>query len=221
MLSVLGSRASEAAEGRICEGGVTGTVLPKLLRGMLFGTGGVGIFQWLTGFRGEPLSFPSPNVGDLELNQLLARLALFFSITVGCRRRKSVLTPWACGIGSDMPGMVLFAVCPRLFELGYLIDDQPEPFEVGRSSRGWRRPRQTTAITAIRAPASIPGKNPTATAPPGKRGHRGVLAAAAGVVESIPLGGVEDAVALFEVDEADGDLELPPVELVALSITHC
>jgi hypothetical protein len=66
----------------------------------------------------------------------------------------------------------------------------------------------------------MPGKKPTATAPPGKRGHKGVFAAAAGVFESIPLGGVEDAAAFFEVDEADGGLELPPVELVALSITH-
>jgi hypothetical protein len=136
MLSVLAARASEAAEGRICEGGVTGTVLPKLLRGMLFGTGGVGIFQWLTGLRGDTLPSPSPNVGDLELNQLLARFALFLSITVGCRRRKSVLTPWGWGIGSDMPGIFLFAVCPRLFELEYFIDDQLESFEVGRSSRG-------------------------------------------------------------------------------------
>jgi hypothetical protein len=45
MLSVLGSLARDAAEGRICEGGVTGTVLPRVFKGMLFGTGGVGIFQ--------------------------------------------------------------------------------------------------------------------------------------------------------------------------------
>jgi hypothetical protein len=76
-------------------------------------------------------------------------------------------------------------------------------------------------MTAMRAPASIPGKNPTATAAPGKRGHSGVFSAAAGVVESIPLGEVADVVGLVEVDEPEADLELPPVELVALSITHC
>jgi hypothetical protein len=111
-------------------------VLPKVVRGMLLGTGGVGIFQWLTGLRGDTFSLPSPNVGDLELNQLLARVALFLSITDGCRRRKSVRAPWDMGIGSDMPVMVPVGVRPRVFELGYLIDDQLEPFEEGRLSRG-------------------------------------------------------------------------------------
>lgn len=45
MLSVLGSRAREAAEGRIWDGGVTGAAFPMDLRGMLLGMGGVGIFQ--------------------------------------------------------------------------------------------------------------------------------------------------------------------------------
>ncbi len=73
MLSVLGSRAREAAEGRICEGGVTGTVFPSVVRGTLLGTGGVGIFQWFIGLSGDCFLLPSPNVGDgLELNQLFA-----------------------------------------------------------------------------------------------------------------------------------------------------
>lgn len=115
MLSVLGSRVMEAAEGRICEGGVTGTILPIFVSGMLLGTGGVGIFQWLIGFSGEVLSLPWPNVGDdLELNQLLARVAPVRSIMLGCRRRKSVLTPCEMGIGSDIPVMVPVAVRPRL-----------------------------------------------------------------------------------------------------------
>ena len=130
MLSVLDSRAREAAECPICEGGVTGTVFPRLVRGTFVGAGGVGIFQWLVGLSGEILSLPLPNVGDdLELNQLLALLAPFLSITLGCRRRKSVLTPWDMGIGSDMPVMVPSAVRPRLHELEYFIEDQLEPFE--------------------------------------------------------------------------------------------
>jgi hypothetical protein len=72
-------------------------------------------------------------------------------------------------------------------------------------------------MRAMRAPASMPGKNPTATAAPGKRGHRGALPAGAGLVESMPVGeGVDPT-----VDEAEDDLEVLPVELVALSITHC
>lgn len=217
MLSVLGSRTTD---GRICEGGVTGTVLPSVARGMLSGTGGVGIFQWLTGLSDEAFfSSPSPNVGeDLEPNQLLALCAPLRSIALGCRRRKSVLGTCEMGIGSEMPVMPPCAPRPRLCELECLIDDQPDPFECGRSSRVLCRPRQMTAMSAVRAPASMPGKNPTATAAPGKRGQRGVAPAGAGIDGSMPAGAVVDMV---EVDEAEGDAELPPVELVALLITHC
>lgn len=76
-------------------------------------------------------------------------------------------------------------------------------------------------IRAMRAPASMPGKNPTATAAPGKRGHNGVLPSGAGSVESMPTGEAEDEAELVEVDEAEDDVELLPVELVALSIIHC
>lgn len=63
----------------------------------------------------------------------------------------------------------------------------------------------------------MPGKNPTATAAPAKRGHRGALPAGAGLVESMPVGeGVDPT-----VDEAEDDLELLPGKLVALSMTHC
>jgi hypothetical protein len=49
-------------------------LFPSVVRGMLLGYGGVGIFQWFTGLRGDVFSPPSRNVGDdLELNQLLAR----------------------------------------------------------------------------------------------------------------------------------------------------
>jgi hypothetical protein len=64
----------------------------------------------------------------LELNQLLALQAPFRNIMLGCRRRKSVLTPWAVGMGSDMPVIAPSAVRPR-YEFEYLIDDQLEPFE--------------------------------------------------------------------------------------------
>jgi hypothetical protein len=74
---------------------------------------------------------------------------------------------------------------------------------------------------ARRAPASMPGKKPTATAAPGKRGHNGVLPAGAGFSESMPAGEVVEAAGPVEVDEADDDAEVLPVELVALSITHC
>jgi hypothetical protein len=77
-----------------------------------------------------------------------------------------------------------------------------------------------TAMSATRAPASMPGKKPTATAAPGKRGHKGVLPAGAGVVESMPGGEVVEAAGRAEVEEADGGLELVPVELVALLMTH-
>ncbi len=222
MLSVLGSRASEAAEGRICDGGVTGTVFPKIVIGMLLGTGGVGIFQWFIGLSGDTFSLRGLNVGDdLELNQLFALEAPFLIITLGCRRRKSVLTPCDIGIGSDMPVIVPVPVRPRLYEFEYLSEDQLESFEWGRSSFERRRPRNITAMTAIKAPTNMPGKNPTATAPPGNRGHSGVLSAAAGLVESIPAAGVAEVAEPVDVDEADGDPEALPVELVALSITHC
>jgi hypothetical protein len=131
MLSVLGSRASEAAEGRIWEGGVTGTDLPRLVRGMLLGFGAVGIFQWFTGLSGETLSFSRPKVGEgLVLNQLFARDAPVLSMTLGGRRRKSVLAPPSVmGIGSEMPVMVPFAVRPRVNEFECFIEDQLEPFE--------------------------------------------------------------------------------------------
>jgi hypothetical protein len=78
-----------------------------------------------------------------------------------------------------------------------------------------------TQRRAIRAPASMPGKKPTATAAPGKRGQRGVLPAGAGFVESMPVAEVADAAGLVDVDEAESDAELLPVELVASSMTHC
>lgn len=135
MLSLLGSLARDGAEGRIWEGGVTGTVLPRGLAGILFGTGGVGIFQWFTGFRGDLFSLSSPKVGeDLELNQVLARLAPSLSMAEGCLRRKSVLAPFCIGIGSEMPVMVPSAVRPRLYEFEYLVEAQEEPFDPGRSS---------------------------------------------------------------------------------------
>ncbi len=76
-------------------------------------------------------------------------------------------------------------------------------------------------MRARRAPASMPGKKPTATAAPEKRGHRGVLPPGTSFVESMPVAEVVEAAGLVEVDEAEGDLELVPVELVALLITHC
>ena len=131
MLSVLGSRASEAAEGRIWEGGVMGKVFPKLVRGTLLGLGAVGIFQWFTGLSGEILSFSRPKVGEvLELNQLFALDAPVLNMTLGGLRRKSVLAPpWVIGMGPEIPVMVPSAVRPRVNEFEYFIEDQLEPFE--------------------------------------------------------------------------------------------
>jgi hypothetical protein len=78
-----------------------------------------------------------------------------------------------------------------------------------------------TPMSAMSAPASMPGKNPTATAPPGNRGHSGVFSAAAGFVESMPVAEGFGLVGLEEVDEAGSDFEDAPVELVALLMTHC
>lgn len=107
---------------------------------------------------------------------------------------------------------------PRVTELEYLCEDQPDPFENGRSFCGWRRPRQMMVIRARSAPASMPGKKPTATAAPGKRGHIVALPAGAGLSESMPAGEVVTASGV-EVDEAD-DGELVAAELVALSRIH-
>lgn len=101
-----------------------------------------------------------------------------------------------------------------------MIEDQLEPLEWGRSSLVRWRPKQITTSRATRAPASIPGKNPTATAAPGKGGHKGVLPAGAGVVESMPTGEVVEAAWVVDVDEVVEE-EVLPVELVAVSITHC
>ena len=66
----------------------------------------------------------------------------------------------------------------------------------------------------------MPGKKPTATAAPGNPGHTGMLPVGAGFVESTPVGEVVEAAGLVDVDEAEGDFELLPVELVSLLITH-
>ena len=73
------------------------------------------------------------------------------------------------------------------------------------------------AMRAKRAPASMPGKNPTATAAPGKRGQSGALPTGAALSESMPA---VDAAGLVEVGEVEDDSELLAVELVASSITH-
>jgi hypothetical protein len=65
----------------------------------------------------------------------------------------------------------------------------------------------------------MPGKKPTATAAPGKRGQRGAPPAAAGFEESIPAGVLVGEAELVEVADVDDDVDLP-VELVDLLMTQ-
>lgn len=203
---------------------MTGTVAPKDLTGILFGTGGAGIFQWLTGFRAETLPSSSRKVGDdLELSQVLAREAPSLSKTVGCRRRKSVLAPFWVGIGPEIPVMVPSAARPRVWVFENLADDQVELLEPGRSpSSRRRRPRQTTDNKANKAPSTSPGKNPTATAAAGNRGQTEFSSAAPESFDPRPVGvdGDVEVGEVGEVEEDDTDEELVLVELVALSSMH-
>src|SRR5437667_9741086 len=104
----------------ICFSGVTGRVVPRGSSGTLFGTGGVGIFQWFC-VRGAS---PPRNVGLLlELHQLFIRVPVRLTIS-GCRRRKSVRAACDKGIGSETsmiaPSRLLTRACEENLEGGEL-----------------------------------------------------------------------------------------------------
>jgi hypothetical protein len=164
MLSMLGSFTAILCDlpFPICLSGVTGTVAPRGSSGTLFGTGGVGIFQWFC-VCGDS---PPRKVGLLlELHQLFIRVPVRLSIS-GCRRRKSLRAACDIGIGSETPMMapsrLLTRECEENLEGGELAAE-------GDLCLGF--PRQMTPNNASNAPANIPGKKPAATAAPGKRVH--------------------------------------------------